>query len=237
MKKRGKNKRFRFKSTAFHQVSQPRRIELEPGEGAIYVHRAEQYVIPIIREYQLPPAVALFLLAQYTQALATGDSRITVESATAIAPNVLALWEAGYYSPGPDYPYTLEETLQDVHRDQEVKRDYAEFFQPFVPLEGDKPRGIGSVPGGLVRHPETHLWQIWMLVDGPCVQLAAYRDPLKAQRLLGEIVKLSRERGKMTNVEVLRKRLSSQGDEVPKQIPFDMMEYLIDHIDLYTIHL
>ena len=237
MKKRRKKKRFRFKSAAFQQASQPRTIELEPEEAAIYVHRAEQYVIPVIKEYQLPPAVALFLLAQYTQVLATGDSRITVEGATAIAPNVLALWEAGHYSPGPGYPYTLEETLQDVHRDHEVMHDYGEYFQSFTPLPGDKPRGIGQVPGGLVKHPETHLWQIWMLVDGPCVQLAAYRDPLKAQRVFGEIVQLFRESGKMTNVEILRTRLSSQGDEAPQQIPFDMMEYLIDHIDLYTIHL
>ncbi|SRR5258708_16379029 len=237
MKKRRKNNRFRFKSTAFHRVSKPRTIELEPEEAAMYVHRAEQYVIPIIKEYQLPPAVSLFLLAQYTQVLATDDTRITVESATAIAPNVLALWEAGYYSPGPEYPYTLEETLRDTQDEQHGKRDYREYFQPFTSSQADVPEGAGRVPAGLVKHPETQLWQVWILIDGPCIQLAAYRDPLMAQQALEEIVKLFRKGGKKADIKALYNKISLQGDGVPRQIPFDMMEYLIDHIDLFTIHL
>jgi len=99
----------------------------------------------------------------------------------AIANSVLALWQEGYYTPGPAYPYTLEETLRGLQEGPKAKGNYAACFQPFTPANGETPRGFGEVTGGIVKHPETNVWQIWMIADGLCTFLAAYRDPVKAQ--------------------------------------------------------
>jgi hypothetical protein len=90
-----------------------------------------------------------------------------------IANRVLALWQDGYYTPGPAYPYILEETLQELQEGPKAKGNYEESFQPFTPVNNERPRGIGAVAGGIVQHPETMLWQIWMMIDGPATFLAA----------------------------------------------------------------
>ncbi len=87
---------------------------MEPEELAVYVRRAEKRALPTIKEMRLGPAAAQLLLAQHAQVLATGDSRLTEESMMAVANRVLALWQAGYYTPGPDYPFSFEETLQEL---------------------------------------------------------------------------------------------------------------------------
>ncbi len=115
MKKR--KKEHRFKSWTPRQSPQPRTIELEPGDLAAYVRRAEKDVLPIIKERQLGPAAAQFLLAQQTQTLVTSDPRFSVESAMVIANTVLSLWETGYYTPSSAYPYTLEETMRELQRE------------------------------------------------------------------------------------------------------------------------
>jgi len=112
MKKRKKGRR--FNTSAVWQSPRQRTVELEPEELAIYVRRAEKEVLPIIKEMQLGPGTAQFLLAQQTQVLVTGDPRLTTESGMAIANNVLALWQERYYTPGSAYPYTLEETLLEL---------------------------------------------------------------------------------------------------------------------------
>src|SRR6266704_5924553 len=112
MKKRKKRRGFTI--PAVRQLSEPRSIEMEPEDLAIYVRRAEKNILPIIKERQLGPGAAQFLLAQQTQVLVTGDPRLTVESGMAIANSVLELWQEGYYTPGPGYPFTLEETLLEI---------------------------------------------------------------------------------------------------------------------------
>ncbi len=112
MKKRKKGRR--FNTSAVRQSPRQRTVELEPEELAIYVRRAEKEVLPIIKEMQLGPGTAQFLLAQQTQVLVTGDPRLTTEGGMAIANNVLALWQEGYYTLGPAYPYTLEEALLEL---------------------------------------------------------------------------------------------------------------------------
>ena len=42
--------------------------------------------------------------------------------------------------------------------------------------------GNRQVAAGIVKHPETQLWQIWAILDGPCVFLGAYADPVVAQK-------------------------------------------------------
>jgi hypothetical protein len=179
MKKRKKGRRYNI--SAVRQSLQQRAIETEPEALAVYVRRAEKEVLPIIKERQLDPGAAQFLLAQQTQVLVTGDPRLTTESRMAIANSVLALWQEGYYTPGPANPYTLEETLRGLQEGPKAKGNYAACFQPFTPANGETPRGFGEVTGGIVKHPETNLWQIGMKADGLCTFLAAYRDPVKAQ--------------------------------------------------------
>jgi hypothetical protein len=234
--KRRKNKRGNpFQPRVSRQALPSQTIEMEPEELAVYVRRAEQEVLPIIKEMKLNAGAAQFLLAQYTRVLITGDERLTLESAMTISNAVLALWQTGYYTPSSQYPYSLEETLEELEEGPKAKGDYADAFLPFTPVEAVPPRGIGQVAGGIVKHPETNLWQIWMIVDGPCLYLGAYRDPAAAQRMLEVLVHTSRRGGTLT--EDFSHRLLSQGDGEPKGLPFDMMVYLLDHLHRYEIKL
>jgi hypothetical protein len=235
MKRRKHKRRHPMKHIASRQAPQPRTIEMEPEELAVYVRRAEQIVLPIIKELKPSPGAAQFLLAQYTQVLATGNNALTPESAMVISNAVLALWKAGYYTPGPEYPYTLEETIQEIEEGPKAKGDYADAFQPFKPVETVPPSGRGQVTGGIVKHPETNLWQIWMIVDGPCVYFGAYQDPAVAHRGLEALVHALRRGGTVTKGLSLYQRLFTEGDGEPKDLPFDMMVYLIDHRHLYNI--
>ncbi len=155
----------------------------------------------------------------------------------AIANSVLALWQEGYYTPGPAYPYTLEETLQELQEGPKAKGNYAAYFQPFSPANSERPHGIGEVARGIVQHPETKLWQIWMMIDGPATFIAAYRDPAKAQRNLEAIISASRKGGPEAKAAMLYQRVRSQADGELKQLPYDMMLYLVEHLDRFLIQL
>jgi len=180
---------------------------MEPDDLAVYVRRAEKEVLPIIKEMQLSPGAAQFLLAQQTQVLVAGDPRLTTESGMAIANRVLDLWRDGYYTPGLAYPYTFEETLLELQEGFKAKGNYETCFQPFMPVSGNIPCGIGEVAGGIVKHPETNLWQIWLMVDGPCTFIAAYRDPMHAQRNLETVVSASRRGEPQTQAAILYKKI------------------------------
>jgi len=237
MKKQRKQKNIRFKAAPSYRSSQSQTIEMQPEDLVIYIHRAEKEVLPIIKKTKVSPAAAQFLLAQYTHIFATGSNRFTEESAMHIANTVLLLWKGGYYVPSPEYPFTLEETLQEIEGGLKAKKDYSEYFQAFTPVKREQPRGIGQVSGGIVKHPETNLWQIWMLVDGPCTYLGAYRNVSEAQRNLEEIVHAARRGATEAEIQALYKRVLSYGDGKPKQLSFDMMTYLLEHIHLYEIRL
>ena len=186
---------------------------------------------------RLGPAAAQLLLAQHTQVLATGDSRLTEESMMAVANRVLTLWQAGYYTPGPDYPFTFEETLQELREGVKIKEDYTAYFQAYTPLREDVPRGIGEISGGIVKHPETNLWQIWMMDDGPWEFLAAYRDPGKAQRNLETLIRAIRQGRPVSTAKALYQQLQTQADGEPQELPYDMILYLGEHRDRFTIKL
>jgi hypothetical protein len=76
-----------------------------------------------------------------------------------------------------------------------------------------------------------------MIVDGPCVSFGAYQDPVAAQRGLEALVHASRRGGSLTEGLGLSQRLLTEGDGEPKDLPFDMIVYLIDHRRLYDIQL
>jgi hypothetical protein len=171
------------------------------------------------------------------QSLITGNTPFDLEDAMTIANKVLALWREGYYAPGPEYPYTLEETLQSLQEGPKAKKDYAEWFRPFTPGKASVPRGLGEVLGGIVKHPETRLWQIWMIVNGPCAYFGAYLDPAVAQCGLEELICIARRGASQSERLALYHKLSSRGDGKPKRIPYDMMVYLVQNLQQYTISL
>jgi len=71
--------------------------------------------------------------------------------------------------------------------------------------------------------------------EGRCTFVAAYRDPAKAQSSLEIIINMSRRGGSVIENAVLYKRIREQADGELRQLPFDMMLYLIEHLDRYTI--
>jgi hypothetical protein len=235
VKKRKKGRRFTFSTS--QQSFQHRSTDMEPEELTVYVRRAEKHILPIIKVRQLGPGAAQFLLAQQTQVFVTGDPHLTVESGRDIANRVLALWQEGYYTPGPAYPYTLEETLQELQEGPKAKGNYEASFQPFSPVNNEKPCGIGEVAGGIVQHPETKLWQIWMMLDGPATFIAACRDPEIAHRNLETIIRVSRKGGSDAKAALLYQRVRSHADGEPKELPYDMMLYLVEHLDRFMIKL
>lgn len=237
MKNRKKQKNIRFKSSWSHQSSKQQIDEMKPEDLVVYIHRAEKEALPVIKEMKVSPVAAQFILAQYTHVLVTGSNRLSTESAMNAANKVLSLWKDGIYIPGSQYPFTLEETLQEMQGDLRAKKDYSDYFQAFIPSIKEQPRGKEHVSGGIVKHPETNLWQIWMIVDGPCGYLGAYRDPKEAQRYLEEFVRLAIRGGIEADSKALVEKALSHGDGLPKQIPFDMMAYLMEHIHLYKIQL
>ncbi len=237
MKKHKKQKHYRFKVAMSHQLPQSRVVTMRPEDLVVYIRCAEKKVLPLIKEIQAGPVAAQFLLAQHTYILATGSNQLLEAPAMNMANTVLSLWKDGMYVPSPDYPFTLEETLQELQAGLQPTKDYAEYFQAFTPLIQEQPRGKGQVASGIVKHPESGLWQIWVIVNGPCSYLGAYHDPEEAQRHLQEVVQVARRGGSGAEIEALYEKTLSQGDGLPKQIPFDMMEYLIEHIHLYVIRL
>jgi hypothetical protein len=237
MKKRRKKASHLFKITALRQTSRIAFVDLEPEEFAVYVRHAEKDALPTIKEMRLGPGAAEVLLAQHAKVLATGDSRFTDEGITAVASQVLALWLDGYYTPGPDYPFTLEETLQELLKGVKAKEDFTDSFQAYTPLGKDVPRGIRKISGGIVKHPETNMWQIWIMDDGSWEFLAAYRDSAKAQGNLEVLINEVRRGGTMTSAIALYQQLQSQADGETQQLPYEMMLYLIEHHERFTIKL
>jgi hypothetical protein len=217
--------------------TQPQTMEMEPEQLTGYLRRAEKQALSVIRERQLGPGGAQLLLALYTQELVTGKFSLSTESAMHMANRILQLWQAGYYTPGPEYPYALEETLRDLQASVETKEHYAAFFQPFLPIKAEMPAGMGQVTAGIVKHPQTGYWQIWMILDGPCHCIGAYRDSLTAQACLEEIITMTRRGGTDYESFMLYRRLTARGVGKPKQLPHEMLMYLQEHLPLYTIQL
>jgi len=237
MKNQKKQKNVRFKTSWSHQSPKQRIETMRPEDLVVSIRRAEKEALPVIKEMKVSPMAAQFILAQYTHVLVTGNNHLSTESAMNAANKVLSLWKDGIYILSSQYPFTLEETLQEMQGDLRAKKDYSDYFQAFIPSAKEQPRGIEHVSGGIVKHPETNLWQIWTIVDGPCGYLGAYRDPKEAQRNFEEIVLLAIRGGTEADCKALIEKTLSRGDGLPKQIPFDMMTYLMEHIHLYKIQL
>jgi hypothetical protein len=233
--KKQKHMKRRHSQKRGSQQPKQRIVTLSPEELAKFARQAEAYAIPIIVDLQVPPEPALLLLAQYTHVLATGSEQVTIESAMQITTTVLSLWQSGVYTPGPEYPYTLEETLHGQQQGAQKTCDYADCFQPLRPTNHTAPRGRANIAGGLVLHPTTRNWQIWLMLDGSCDQLAAYCDCEKAHHALGELIVRLRQGSTSQEIAALYQRLRSQSDAEPKQIPFEMAAYLLDHLDSYKI--
>lgn len=240
-----KKKQIRFKIESTRMSNESRAIDVKPEEFARYARQAEKQVLPIIKELEVSAGAALFLLAQYAQVLISGDTRITVESAKTITDSILALWQTGAYCPGTEYPFTLEETLQDLKGGLKAKTDYSKQIRPFTPSDENIPIGIARLAAGIALHPKNLLWQVWIIAHGPCALLGAYRDPVEAQRSLERIINIARygdvNTAKYGDAAIagynLYRELISQGDGQPMEFPYDMIAYMLENIHLYTVEL
>lgn len=237
MKKRNNKGTHRFKAPPNHSQNKQRIIELKPEDLALYARRAEKEAMPTIKDMELSAGAAIFLLAQYARSLITGSSSLTLKSATDISNNIVALWQAGLYQPSSQYPFTLEETLLDLKNGMKARIDYSAYFQPFTPIHPLPPRGVGQIAGGIVQHPKTNLWQIWLIFDGPCEFLGAYHEASIAQKMLEDLINMTRKGNGPGFAEALYQKLTSKENGEPQQISFDMMSYLIDHMESYIIKL
>jgi hypothetical protein len=237
MKRRKKKTGFRFKITSHQPSSNKALVDLEPEEFAVYVRRAEKKALPTIKEMRLGPGSAVVLLAQHAQIFATGDTRITEESMVSVTNRVLSLWQDGYYTPSPEYPFTFEEALRELTEGVKAMENYTGAFQAYTPLGENISCGIREISGGIVKHPETNLWQIWIMDDGPCTFIAAYHEPGKAQRNLEILINTIRHKAMMTTPKDLYQQLQSQADGQTQQLPYEMILYLIEHQENFTIKL
>src|SRR5690242_9097855 len=131
MKKHNNKKRNRFKAGTSRPQIKRRVINMQPEELAVYIRRAEKEVLPTIKDLELSAGPAIILLAQYIQALVTGDTRVGTKSANIMTNNVMELWETGLYQPGSEYPFSLEETRFDLRSGVQSQNDYSNGFQPF----------------------------------------------------------------------------------------------------------
>lgn len=236
MKKQKKPRIGNFKTQSSSSLEQHHARE-EQEKIVVCIRQAEEYAIPLIRKRKLSPAAALYMLAQYTHILMTGNAHISMVKAVTMSDKIRALWQRGFYIPGKAYPYTLKETLEDEKKMLNPQGDYAAFFRPFIPTKIDMPLGLGEVAMGIVQHPETHLWQIWTILNGPCFFLAAFRELEIAQHRLEEIIDTTRKGGTSKDAERFYKRIAFREGGTSKQLPPDMMNYLIHHLHLYTIKL
>jgi hypothetical protein len=235
LRKHSSKKKSRFKTKAQGARSKPRTVYMKPEDMIVYIRRAEKEALPTIKELEVSAGAAIFLVAQYAQVFISGKPHLTLESATSITNSVIALWQSGSYQPGPEYPFSLEETLLDLKNGMSSQKDYSASFQPFRPSQTSAPVGLGQIAGGIVQHPKTHLWQIWIMLDGPCEFLGAYRDPSTAQKNLEDVVNAVRQRKKPETALLLYQALMSMSESEPQQIPFDMMNYLMENVHQYSI--
>ena len=199
MKKRKKGRRFTI--SAVRQALEPRAIEMEPEELAIYVRRAEQEVLPIIKKMYLGREAAQFLLAQQAQVLVTGDPHLPPRVGW---PSPIASWRSGWRDIARTSVslHTRRDAAGAIRKAQKKANDEA-YFQPFTRANRERPRGIGEVAWGIEQHPQTKLWQIWMMMDGPCTFIVAYGDPVKAQSNIEAISSASRKGGTDAQIAVL----------------------------------
>lgn len=78
---------------------------------------SQRSLTPLIRAQGIPPAPALTLIAIYTDARLAGavtDHRMSLQDIKSTTSRLLTLWKTGFFTPSPDYPFTLTETLASL---------------------------------------------------------------------------------------------------------------------------
>ena len=122
MKRRKKKIGRRIKITADPHSSWEALLDLEPKEFAVYVRRAEKMALPLSRKRGLALQQHNSCFHNMLRSLPLVILDMTDESMLVVSNHVLKLWQEGYYTPGPDYPFTFEETLQELREGAKAKR-------------------------------------------------------------------------------------------------------------------
>lgn len=80
---------------------------------------AQRALTPIICAKHLSPSEAVILITIYADALLLGKTpqnhSMSEDDLQGAFNLLIKLWTSGKFTPGPDYPYTLEQTLADIN--------------------------------------------------------------------------------------------------------------------------
>lgn len=70
--------------------------------------------------------------------------------------------------------------------------------------------------------------------EAPIVFFGAYRDPARAHQGLEQLIEASRKGTSQIEGIRLAQNISSMGDGKAKQLPYDMVVYLMENIQRYS---
>lgn len=74
-------------------------------------NEAQFCVLPVILSKQVNPTLALALVIQHAHSHLTGSEEMGENEMRLAVKALLVSWAAGEFKPAPDYPYTLQQTL------------------------------------------------------------------------------------------------------------------------------
>jgi len=115
MKKNKRNIRFRIAPTK----PQPYSFDASLDTFARAQMKAQRYLNPLIISQPMSPNEAAIMIAMYADAIMSGNAnndkhKMTQDDIITATNLLIKLWKMGKFVPSPDYPYTLEQTLDYV---------------------------------------------------------------------------------------------------------------------------
>ena len=235
MKKQKHERERRTKNSLSRQGEKIDITELMPMDLAGYVSLAEKDALPLILEHHSDAKVSLLLLAQYTYFLVMKESPIPAERVSPIVHLLLGLWKAGFYMPGPQYPYTFQETLQRLQKGQEKEKDYSHCVQAFSSSTRTSSRDLGHLFAGIVKNPETDLWQVWIQGGTAIAFFGTYSQPEEAQNHLEVLVQRRRGDRLTPEQEERWNTICAHSAEGSEMLPDDVLKFVLKHYQDYRI--
>lgn len=118
--KHKKRRAFRIGKTTSQPI-QP--LELAMSKAADHYSRMARKITPLIRGKAMRPPEALLLISLLGYASISGrdmDSEMTMteEEVHTTFAFLLTIWKKGMFHPGPDFPFTLQQTLKAIEEDE-----------------------------------------------------------------------------------------------------------------------
>ena len=204
-------------------------VEMMPMDLAAYMRLAEKDVLPLIQERHPDAKTVLLLLAHFTYLHVTHESPIPTEHVSTLVHLLLGLWKANFYIPGSQYPYTFQETLQQLQKEEEKEKYYSRYVQPFSSSKRASPRNLGSLFAGIIKKPETALWQIWIQEGSTIAYLGTYSQPEEAQDDLEVLVQRRRGDSLSPEQEERWNAICAYVAECSEMLPNEALNFVLTH--------